>query len=82
MPTAGDKDQLTSVFVLPVTVVENCLDSPPESDAVAGDSDRETTGGGGAAWSEMVELADFVESATLTALILTVCGVVMLAGAV
>jgi len=31
VPTLGDSDQVTAVFVLPLTVVENCCDWPPFS---------------------------------------------------
>jgi len=82
VPTAGESDQLTPLFVVPPTVAANCFDWPPESEAVAGEIAIVTPGGGGATPSEIAALADFVESATLVAEIVTVWADFILAGAV
>ena len=82
MPTAGDKDQVMFVLLLPVTNPENCLDWPPESDAVAGDTEIATTGFEPEASSEIIADEDLVESATLVAVSVTVWAAAMVVGAV
>ena len=59
-------DQVTDVFVLPVTVAVNCWVAPVCTDAEVGLM-LTTTGGGGAVTVTVAE-ADFVGSATLVAL--------------
>ena len=78
MPTAGETDQLTRLFPVPVTVAENIRDWPPASDTAAGDTEIPMTGGN----SEIVAEADLVGSAALVAVRVTVCAAVIVAGAV
>ena len=59
-------DQVTDVFVLPVTVAVNCCVPPVCSEADVGLT-LTTTGGGGAMTVTLAE-ADFLVSATLVAL--------------
>ena len=77
LPTAGFSDQVTAVFEVPATVAVN---------ACVCDGVRVTLPGvnatltGGA--SDTLALADFVESATLVAVTVTVCALGIEAGAV
>ena len=77
VPTAGLTDHVTVVFDDPLTVAVNWLVWETVSDAVAGVTDTLT----GAARA-MLALADFVGSAALVALTVTVCATVIEAGAV
>jgi hypothetical protein len=77
VPTLGLNDQVTPVFDDPLTVAVNWLVWETVSDAVAGVT--ETLTGGARA---MLALADFVGSAALVALTVTVCELVIEAGAV
>ena len=72
VPTAGVSDQLTPVFVVPPTVAVNCLDCPPEREAVVGDTPIVTEVAGVVGIRDMVALADFDESAALVAVSVTV----------
>ena len=77
MPTAGFKVQVTAVFDDPVTVAVSCWVWEAVRDAV--DGVRETVTDGARA---MLALADFVGSAALVALTVTVCALEIEAGAV
>ena len=77
VPAAGFKDHVTLVFNDPLTVAANWLVWETVSDAVVGVS--ETLTGGAKA---MIALADFVGSAALVALMVTVCALEIEAGAV
>ena len=77
MPSAGDSDQVTPVLVVPVTETANCLDCPPESEIVDGDSVIPTVG-----TSEIAALALLLLSAALVAVKVTVWLLVIDAGAV
>ena len=72
LPTAGESDQMTLVFVVPPTVAANCFDCPPEREAVVGDTPIVTEAGGGGGSKDMAAVADLVESAMLVALSVTV----------
>jgi hypothetical protein len=79
LPIEGVMDQVTEVFAAPVTVAENCE---------VWDAVREALGGftftmtlpGGASWT--VALADLEVSATLVAVMVTVCEPLITEGAV
>jgi hypothetical protein len=77
VPTLGLNDQVTAVFDNPLTVAVNWLVWETVSDAIEGVMDR-LTGGARA----MLALADFVGSAALVALTVTVCALAIEAGAV
>ena len=77
VPTAGFTDHVTVVFDDPLTVAVNWLVWETVSDAVAGVTDMPTGG-----IRAMLALADFVESAALVALTVTVCALTIEAGAV
>ena len=79
-PTAGLMDQATAVLVEPVTVAVNCRVWPPLRLAEAGLTLTATTCAGGVRVT--IALADLVVSAAEVALTVTVCCVVMVAGAV
>ena len=76
VPTAGLTDQVTPVLDEPVTVAVNCWAWEVVRDLVNGV--RETATG----VSAMLALADLVGSAALVALTVTVCALVIEAGAV
>lgn len=78
VPSDGDMDQLTLVFVDPVTVAASVVDCPPVSVAVAGVTAIDTAAVG---FSDMAALAVLVPSAALVAFTVTVCAAVMEAGA-
>ena len=71
-------DQVTAVFVLPVTVAVICRVCDAPIVALEGLTVMLTGGGVNCT----VALADFVGSATLVAVIVTVCAAVIVAGAV
>jgi hypothetical protein len=75
-PTLGLRDQLTPVFNVPVTLALNWLEPPALRVIDAGESVMET----GA--SVIVALADLVGSAMLVAFTVTVCWLLIEAGAV
>jgi len=85
VPTWGLKDHVTPVFGLPLTVGVKVALWPPVSDAVPGSNVR-LMAGGVAEWaagcSVTRAVADLVESTTLVAVIVTVCELLMVAGAV
>ena len=72
VPTAGESVQMALVFVAPLTVAPNCLDCPPESEAVAGDTEIVTEVEAVDGIRDMVALADLVESAALVAVSVSV----------
>ena len=80
VPTCGFKDQLTAVFEVPLTVAVKVVLWPPLSDAFPGDKLIVTFGARGCSVMEAVAL--WVGSAALTALSMTVCGDVIVTGAV
>ena len=80
LPTEGVKDQVTAVFALPVTVAVNCLLCDAASTTFRGLTLTLTVPGGGVSWT--VALADFVPSATLVAVIVTDCALLITDGAV
>ena len=79
LPTAGEIDHVTAVFVVPVTLAENCLDCPPFNETAVGDTEICTTGAGGTRLT--VAEAAFEVSATLRAVTVTVCAASTEAGA-
>ena len=79
VPTAGFMDQVTAVFVDPVTVAENCCVWLVVRDTEAGLICTAMTAGGA---SEMVEVADLVVSATDLAVTITVWVLAIELGAV
>ena len=81
VPTWGVTAHVTAVFEVPLTVAVKVALWPPWSDAVLGDKLRLTTGGGVAVRVTMA-VALLVGSATLDAIIVTVCWLEMVAGAV
>ena len=76
-PTAGLNAQVTTVFVVPVTLAENCRVCEALSVAVIGVSETVTGG-----FTVTVALTLLVESAALVAVIVTDCVLVVLDGAV
>ena len=76
VPAVG-VDQVTAVFVVPVTEAVNNFVAPPPSDTLVGVIVTATPG-----VRLIVAVADFVVSATLVAVRNTVCAVVIEAGAV
>jgi hypothetical protein len=76
VPTAGLRDQVTAVLLVPVTEAVKVAEAPPPSVAEAGPTVTPT------GIKEMVALAVLVESALLVAVIVTVCPLVMVFGAV
>ena len=87
VPTFGTSDQVTAVFVAPLTDAVNCCDWPAVSDAVVGDTLRETVEVGGgvedaASPRFTAALTVLVGSAALVAITVTVCAVLIVAGAV
>ena len=81
VPTCGLKDQVTAVFESPLTVAAKVALCPPWSDALVGDT-LMVSAEGGVAVKVTVAVAVLVGSATLDAVIVTVCGLEMVAGAV
>src|SRR5438067_13395218 len=77
VPVMGDSDHVTAVLPVLVTEAVNCCDCPPPNEAVPGVTETATAG-----VSVMVALADLVASAALVAVMVTVCCVVMVEGAV
>jgi hypothetical protein len=77
LPTAGLSAQFTAVFVVPVTLAENCCVCEALSVAVVGVMETATSG-----FTVMVALALLVASAALVALTVTDCVLVMLDGGV
>ena len=78
VPTEGDNDHITPVFVPPFTVAVNCFDCAEVSDAEAGDRAIHIRDG----CSKTVAAALLVESAVLVAVIVIVWLLVMVDGAV
>jgi len=76
-PTDGLTDHVTAVFDVFVTVAENCCVWDAESVAANGLTVTAIDG-----YTVTAADPDFVPSATLVAVTVTVCWVVMLAGAV
>jgi hypothetical protein len=76
-PTAGEMDQVTAVLVVPVTVAVNCCCWEAFRVAVAGDTETPTVG-----CKVITADADFVESAALVTVTVTLCWVVTVDGAV
>jgi hypothetical protein len=70
------------VFEVPLTVGVNVVLLPSLSDALLGVKLTVTTGGVEGGIRVTVEFADFVESATLVAVTVTVCWLAMVEGAV
>ena len=85
VPTCGFSDQVTAWFEVPLTVGTNVALWPPVSDAVPGDKLTLTTAGGeaGADTGCNIKGTDALTlgSAELTAVNVTVCFDVVLAGA-
>src|SRR5690242_21745354 len=79
LPAFGVIDYVTAVFALPVTVAVNCCVCPPFRVAVAGASDADTAAVG---VSVTVAVPLLLASAWLVAMTVTVCCVVIVAGAV
>jgi hypothetical protein len=79
-PTLGASDQVTAVFVVPLTVAVNCCVWELDKVALAGLTDTETPPAGGLSVTAAVPV--FVVSAALVAVTVTVCVEVMLEGAV
>jgi hypothetical protein len=77
LPTAGLSDQVTAVFDVPATLAVNIWVCEGVSVTVPG-VNATLTGGA----SDTLELADFVEFATLVAFTVTVCALAIVAGAV
>src|ERR1019366_8847785 len=77
LPTAGLSDQVTPLLVEPLTVAVNCWVWERVIDAVEGVTVTETVG-----VSATVAVADFVGSATLVAVTVTVWELAIEAGAV
>jgi hypothetical protein len=77
VPKAGDSVQVTAVLVVPETVAVNWAVWPDVNVVDDGEIDTATTG-----LTVTVAVADFVVSATEVAVIVTVCGVLTVAGAV
>jgi hypothetical protein len=82
VPIDGElMDQVTAVFELPATVAVNCVVWEAARMAVSGLMLMLTLApAGGMSWT--VALADFVGSATLVAVMVTDCAVLMVEGAV
>ena len=78
VPTCGDNDQFTPVFVDPVTVAVSVVDCPPVSEAVEGVTEIDIA----EATSAIEAVALLFESAALVAFTETVWAVEMVAGAV
>jgi hypothetical protein len=76
VPTAGLRDQVTAVLLVPVTEVVKVAEAPMPSDTEAGPTVTPT------GIKETVALAVLVGSATLVAVIVTVCALPMVFGAV
>ena len=74
-PTAGWSDQVTAVLLVPVTEAVKVADLPAPIDAVAGPTVTPT------GVSDTVAVALFVESAPLVAVTITVCWLLIIAGA-
>ena len=81
VPRDGLKDHVTAVFEVPVTVSVKVVLWPPSIDTVPGDKLR-LTGEGGVAVRVTMAIAVLVGSATLDAIIVTVCRMETVAGAV
>jgi hypothetical protein len=80
-PTCGLTDHVTPLFVFPLTLAVKVARWPPWSDAFAGDTLR-LTAAGGVGISVTAAVAVLVGSATLEAVIVTVCRLETVAGAV
>jgi len=77
LPAGGLRVQVTAVFVLSVTIAVNCCDWPLYSTALDGVTLRETFG------TRVTDIvATAVGFAAHVAVMVTICCVVMLAGAV
>jgi hypothetical protein len=81
VPTGGFKDQFTPALEVPLRLAVKVALWPPWSDALAGDTLR-LTAGNGVAISDTAALAVLVGSATLDTVIVTVCRLGTVAGAV
>jgi hypothetical protein len=79
LPTAGLSDQVTAVFVVPVTAAVNCCVCEPESAAAVGLIVILTVVDG---CRIIIPLAVFVESAPLVAVTVTFCWDVIVPGAI
>ena len=77
LPITGLRDQVTAVFDVPVTAAVNVWVCEGVSVTLPG-VNATLTGGA----SDTLALADLVESATLVAVTVTVCALVIEAGAV
>ena len=82
VPAAGASDQVTPVLAVPLIEVLNCWDCPALSEAAVGDIAMVTGGCTCIGTSDMVALADAVESARLVTVIVTFCATVRGFGAV
>lgn len=80
VPTDGLSDQLTPVFVVPLTEILNCAEAPAAKLTALGVIARVTGATGGT--KETLDVADFVGSAALVAFTTTVCAELIVAGAV
>jgi hypothetical protein len=81
VPTGGLKDQVTALFEFPLTVAVKVALWPPWSDALPGDNPM-LTAEVGVAVRVTVAVAVLVGLATLDAVIVTVCRLEIVAGAV
>ena len=75
-PTAGLRDHVTAVLLVPVTEAVKVAEAPMPSDTEAGPTVTPT------GVKDTVALAVLVESATLVAVIVTFCALLMVDGAV
>ena len=75
-PTAGLRDQVTAVLLVPVTEAVKVAEAPTPSDTEAGATVTPV------GVKDTVALAVLVESAMLVAVIVTVCALLIEAGAV
>ena len=76
LPTAGVRDQVTAVLLVPVTEAVKVAVAPTPSDTEVGPTVTPT------GVKETVALALFVESAMLVAVIVTFCELLIVFGAV
>jgi hypothetical protein len=75
LPTGGLSDQFTATLPVPVREAANVADPPPPRETEVGPTDTPI------GIRETVALAIWVESATLVAVTVTVCGLAIIGGA-
>ena len=75
VPTAGLKDQLTDVLLVPVTEAAKVAEAPPPNEAVDGPTVTAT------GIKDTVALAILLGSAALVAITVTVCWLAIIVGA-